>query len=392
MHGYSYSAHEQQVAALARELGFPQVSASHEVSPLIKLVGRGDTTVVDSYLSPILRRYVAQVAGELEATPRGLRATRLMFMMSSGGLTAAELFRGKDAILSGPAGGVVGMAETGREAGFKQLIGFDMGGTSTDVSHFAGDVRAHVRDGSRGRAHARADDADSYGGGRRRLDSAFRRRTFPRRPGIRPAPIPGPKCYRRGGPLAVTDANVMVGKLIPDFFPKIFGPRQNQPLDAEAVRTGFAALAKDVGDGRTRGAGRRRLYPDRGREHGERDQENLGAARLRCDRLRAQLLRRRRGPTRLPGSRCAGHDQRCSSIRFPRCSRPTGWGSPIFAASASRRSRSRSATSRCRRRSLIVSSRLARDAAMKSRAKTSRRTRSRCTCARISVTPAPTRR
>src|SRR6266404_7060103 len=136
MHAYRYAEHEQRVAALARELGFPQVSVSHEVSPLIKLVGRGDTTVVDAYLSPILRRYVATVDSELDAKKSG---ARLMFMMSSGGLTAAELFRGKDAILSGPAGGVVGMAETGREAGFKNLIGFDMGGTSTDVSHYDGE-------------------------------------------------------------------------------------------------------------------------------------------------------------------------------------------------------------------------------------------------------------
>src|SRR4029077_14595266 len=139
MHAYRYSAHEQQLAALARELGFPQVSASHEVSPLIKLVGRGDTTVVDSYLSPILRRYVAQVASELEGRNAVETSTRLMFMMSSGGLTAADLFRGKDAILSGPAAGVVGMAETARSAGFSRVIGFDMGGTSTDVSHFAGE-------------------------------------------------------------------------------------------------------------------------------------------------------------------------------------------------------------------------------------------------------------
>src|SRR6266436_1193262 len=136
IHAYRYREHEQRVAALARELGFPQVSVSHEVSPLIKLVGRGDTTVVDAYLSPILRRYVAQVAGELDA---GRSGARLMFMMSSGGLTAAELFQGKDAILSGPAGGVVGMAETGREAGLARLIGFDMGGTSTDVSHYDGE-------------------------------------------------------------------------------------------------------------------------------------------------------------------------------------------------------------------------------------------------------------
>ncbi len=136
MHAYRFPEHEQRVAALARELGFAQVSVSHEVSPLIKLVGRGDTTVVDAYLSPILRRYVAQVDKDLDAKRS---AARLMFMMSSGGLTAAELFQGKDAILSGPAGGVVGMAETGRAAGFDRLIGFDMGGTSTDVSHFDGE-------------------------------------------------------------------------------------------------------------------------------------------------------------------------------------------------------------------------------------------------------------
>ena len=135
MHAYRYPAHETAVAAVARELGFRQVSVSHEVSPLIKLVGRGDTTVVDAYLSPILSRYVAQVADELEVARTG---ARVMFMMSSGGLTAADLFQGKDAILSGPAGGVVGMAETGRAAGFDLVIGFDLGGTSTDVSHFAG--------------------------------------------------------------------------------------------------------------------------------------------------------------------------------------------------------------------------------------------------------------
>ncbi len=284
MHAYRYSDHEKRVAALARELGFPQVSASHEVSPLIKLVGRGDTTVVDSYLSPILRRYVAQVAGDLNSTssslegggsaakqpgwgnsgedgPHPLRsardlppagggeATRLMFMMSSGGLTAAELFRGKDAILSGPAGGVVGMAETGRSAGFTRLIGFDMGGTSTDVSHFAGEYeRAFETEvaGVRMRAPMMLIHTVAAGGGSILHFDGARFRVGPDSAGANP----GPKCYRRGGPLAVTDANVMVGKLIADFFPKIFGPQQNQPLDADAVRTAFAALAKEIGDGR----------------------------------------------------------------------------------------------------------------------------------------------
>ena len=284
MHAYRHSDHERRVAALARELGFPQVSASHEVSPLIKLVGRGDTTVVDSYLSPILRRYVAQIAEELipsplvgegraggreaarrwprlaqdlpiptsEPSPQGggENRTRLMFMMSSGGLTAAELFRGKDAILSGPAAGVVGMAETGREAGYARLIGFDMGGTSTDVSHFAGAYeRAFETEvaGVRMRAPMMLIHTVAAGGGSILHFDGARFRVGPDSAGANP----GPKCYRRGGPLAVTDANVMVGKLIPDFFPKIFGPRQEEPLDADAVREGFAALAERIGDGRT---------------------------------------------------------------------------------------------------------------------------------------------
>jgi 5-oxoprolinase (ATP-hydrolysing) len=284
MHAYRYHAHEQRLAALARDLGFPQVSASHEVSPLIKLVGRGDTTVVDSYLSPILRRYVAQVAGELNApsplagegqgggssgkahrsmhvsalpTPTpdpspqggGERNPRLMFMMSSGGLTAADLFRGKDAILSGPAAGVVGMAETGRAAGFSRLIGFDMGGTSTDVSHFAGEYeRAFETEvaGVRMRAPMMLIHTVAAGGGSILHYDGARFRVGPDSAGANP----GPKCYRRGGPLAVTDANVMVGKLTPEFFPQIFGPQQNLPLDAEAVRSAFAALAQQIGDGR----------------------------------------------------------------------------------------------------------------------------------------------
>ena len=269
MHAYRYGAHEQRLAALAGEVGFTQASASHEVSPLIKLVGRGDTTVVDSYLSPILRRYVAQVAADLDASspPPGRAGTRpsaslsrksqagklqprLMFMMSSGGLTAADLFRGKDAILSGPAAGVVGMAETGRAAGFSRLIGFDMGGTSTDVSHFAGEYeRAFETEvaGVRMRAPMMLIHTVAAGGGSVLHYDGARFRVGPDSAGANP----GPKCYRRGGPLAVTDANVMVGKLIPDFFPQIFGPQQNLPLDAEAVSNGFAALAKEIGDGRS---------------------------------------------------------------------------------------------------------------------------------------------
>src|SRR5689334_6578721 len=243
MHAYRYADHEKQVAALARQMGFSQVSVSHEVSPLIKLVGRGDTTVVDAYLSPILRRYVAQVAEDLKSGEGD--PIRLMFMMSSGGLTAADLFQGKDAILSGPAGGVVGMAETGREAGFSKLIGFDMGGTSTDVSHFDGQYeRAFETEvaGVRMRAPMMLIHTVAAGGGSVLHFDGARFRVGPDSAGANP----GPTCYRRGGPLAVTDANVMVGKLIPDFFPKIFGPQQNQPLDAGTVRHDFNNLAQKV--------------------------------------------------------------------------------------------------------------------------------------------------
>jgi 5-oxoprolinase (ATP-hydrolysing) len=243
MHAYRFPEHEKRVAALAREIGFAQVSVSHEVSPLIKLVGRGDTTVVDAYLSPILRRYVARVDTDLDA--RRSRA-RLMFMMSSGGLTAAELFQGKDAILSGPAGGVVGMAETGKQAGFDRLIGFDMGGTSTDVSHFDGEYERTFETevaGVRMRAPMMLIHTVAAGGGSILHYDGARFRVGPDSAGANP----GPKCYRRGGPLAVTDANVMAGKLLPEFFPKIFGPHQDQPLDDGAVKASFAELAKDVG-------------------------------------------------------------------------------------------------------------------------------------------------
>ncbi len=250
MHAYRYPEHEQQVAALARELGFAQVSVSHEVSPLIKLVSRGDTTVVDAYLSPILRRYVAQVAAELNAGRRRSSADQddapLMFMTSAGGLTAAHLFQGKDAILSGPAGGVVGMAETARDAGFPRVIGFDMGGTSTDVSHFDGEYeRAFETEvaGVRMRAPMMLIHTVAAGGGSILHYDGARLRVGPDSAGANP----GPMSYRRGGPLTVTDANVMTGKLIPDFFPRIFGPGQDEPLDAAAVRDAFAALADHVG-------------------------------------------------------------------------------------------------------------------------------------------------
>ncbi|HEX5934344.1 MAG TPA: hydantoinase B/oxoprolinase family protein [Pseudorhizobium sp.] len=248
MHAYRYPAHEQLVARIAREIGFTQVSVSHEVSPLIKLVGRGDTTVVDAYLSPILRRYVEQVASELGADAEG--GARLMFMQSSGGLTAADLFQGKDAILSGPAGGVVGAVETSKLAGFDRMIGFDMGGTSTDVSHYDGELERSFETevaGVRMRAPMMSIHTVAAGGGSILHFENGRFRVGPDSAGANP----GPKAYRRGGPLTVTDANVMLGKLSPDLFPKIFGPERDQPLDADAVRTAFEEMAAVIGDGRT---------------------------------------------------------------------------------------------------------------------------------------------
>ncbi|WP_088348325.1 MULTISPECIES: hydantoinase B/oxoprolinase family protein [Rhodomicrobium] len=247
MHAYRYPQHEEAVAQIARGMAFPQVSVSHETSPLVKLVGRGDTTVVDAYLSPILRRYVAQVEEELEAERTG---ARVKFMMSSGGLTAAKLFQGKDAILSGPAGGVVAMARTGAAAGFDKVIGFDMGGTSTDVAHFDGVYERTLETevaGVRMRSPMMLIHTVAAGGGSILHYDGARFRVGPDSAGANP----GPACYRQGGPLAVTDANAMVGKLIPDFFPPIFGPGQDQPLDTEIVREKFKQLAEDIGDGRS---------------------------------------------------------------------------------------------------------------------------------------------
>jgi 5-oxoprolinase (ATP-hydrolysing) len=239
VHGFRHTAHEKMAAALAREAGFTQVSVSHEVSALMKFIGRGDTTVVDAYLSPVLRRYVDQVAQSL-----GGRDERppLYFMQSNGGLTEADLFQGKDAILSGPAGGVVGMAATSAIAGFDKVIGFDMGGTSTDVSHYADEFeRAFETEvaGCRLRAPMLRIHTVAAGGGSILHFGGARLRVGPDSAGA----DPGPACYRRGGPLTVTDANVMVGKLNPDFFPAVFGPGRDQPLDAAATHAQFEALA-----------------------------------------------------------------------------------------------------------------------------------------------------
>ena len=252
MHAYAYPAHEHAASALARELGFRQVSVSHEVSPLVKFVGRGDTTVVDAYLSPLLRRYVDRVASALSAQENRVGqadATRLLFMQSSGGLTSASLFRGKDAILSGPAGGVVGAVETARSAGFPKVIGFDMGGTSTDVCHYDGILERtfeSVVAGARVRAPMMLIHTVAAGGGSILHSDESRFRVGPDSAGA----DPGPLAYRRGGPLTVTDANVMTGKLQPNLFPHIFGPCQDEPLDRRAVVKAFHALARELGDGR----------------------------------------------------------------------------------------------------------------------------------------------
>jgi 5-oxoprolinase (ATP-hydrolysing) len=239
MHGYRYPEHERRVAALAREVGFTRVSTSHETSRLMKLVGRGDTTVVDAYVSPILRRYVEQIGAALGPS------VRLSFMQSNGGLAAASAFQGKDAILSGPAGGIVGMARAANAAGFDRAIGFDMGGTSTDVSHYAGAYERNFESvvaGVRLRAPMMNIHTIAAGGGSIcRFDGA-RFRVGPESAGA----DPGPACYRRGGPLTITDCNVMVGKLQPKFFPAVFGLHGNEPLDADIVARKFAELAEQI--------------------------------------------------------------------------------------------------------------------------------------------------
>ncbi len=239
MHGYRYTAHEKAAQRIAREVGFTQISTSHETSPMMKFVSRGDTTVVDAYLSPILRRYVEQVAGEMPGV-------KLFFMQSSGGLTDAQVFQGKDAILSGPAGGIVGMARTAAIAGHARVIGFDMGGTSTDVSHYAGEFEREFETqvaGVRMRAPMMSIHTVAAGGGSLLRFDGERFRVGPQSAGANP----GPASYRRGGRLAVTDANVMVGKIQPRYFPKVFGPNADEPLSYEAAAAQFNDLARQTG-------------------------------------------------------------------------------------------------------------------------------------------------
>jgi 5-oxoprolinase (ATP-hydrolysing) len=238
MHGYRAPEHEAACAQIAREIGFTQVSVSHETSPLIKLVGRGDTTVVDAYLSPILGRYVDQVASELGDV-------NMMFMQSNGGLTDAHMFQGKDAILSGPAGGVVGAVQVSEAAGFGQMIGFDMGGTSTDVTHYNGEFERAFETlvaGVRMRAPMMQIHTVAAGGGSICSFDGARYRVGPESAGANP----GPASYGKGGPLTVTDCNVMLGKLQPEHFPAVFGPHQSSPLDASVVTQKFAALTEEI--------------------------------------------------------------------------------------------------------------------------------------------------
>ena len=247
MHGYKYHLHEKALACLASEIGFTQASTGHETSPLIKFVSRGDTAVVDAYLSPILSRYVNKVTEAIDLDGSGCK---LMFMMSSGGLTAAHLFQGKDAILSGPAGGIVGAAETGRLAGFEKIIAFDMGGTSTDVSYFGGEYEKSFEtevSGARLRVPMMSIHTVAAGGGSIIAYKDGRLQVGPESAGA----YPGPASYRNGGPLTVTDANVLTGKLLPDFFPKIFGPNSDEPLDYLEVEKKFKALSADISDGRS---------------------------------------------------------------------------------------------------------------------------------------------
>ena len=243
MHGYRHQSHEKQVSTIAKKIGFEQISVSHRVSPLMKIIPRGDTTVVDAYLSPILRRYVNQVKSALGPAQKGFE--KLMFMQSNGGLTDANYFQGKDAILSGPAGGVVGMVKTGEKVGLDKLIGFDMGGTSTDVCHFNGEYERTLETKVAGvilRSPMMLINTVAAGGGSILHFDGSRYRVGPDSAGA----YPGPACYRNGGPLTVTDCNVMLGKLNPEFFPKIFGPNANQNLDLSLVKKKFTALAKEI--------------------------------------------------------------------------------------------------------------------------------------------------
>ena len=312
---------------LAREIGFTQVSASHETSPLMKLVSRGDTTVVDAYLSPILRRYVEQVAAEMPGV-------KLFFMQSSGGLTDAHAFQGKDAILSGPAGGIVGMVRTAQLAGFGHVIGFDMGGTSTDVSHFAGEFERAFETqvaGVRMRAPMMSIHTVAAGGGSILGFDGARLRAGPQSAGAEPRPgqLPPrrPAGRHRRQRAAGQDPAGMVSQGVRPQRRRAARPRRRR---RRLRRDGRRHRARHGRHARAR-AGRRGLSRHRRGQHGQRHQEDLGAARLRRHALHAAVLRRRRRPARLPGGRRAGHEHACSCTRWPACCPPTAWAWPTRA-------------------------------------------------------------
>ena len=328
MHGYRYPDHERRIARIARRLGFSQVSVSHEVSPLIKFISRGDTTVVDAYLSPILRRYVDTVAADVLTDGSGMR---LMFMQSNGGLTDSSMFQGKDSILSGPAGGVVGAARTSRMAGLDKIIAFDMGGTSTDVSHFAGEFERSLETevaGVRMRAPMLYIHTVAAGGGSILHFDGARYRVGPDSAGA----DPGPACYRRGGPLTITDCNVMLGRIVPRFFPGVFGSGQDKPLDDRVVAEKFTILASEI----TAATGDRRS-PKRWRKDSSPSPSRTW--RMRSRRFLCN------GDTTFPNMRCAASAapedstpaasptrsacEPCSSTRTPASCPLTAWVSPI---------------------------------------------------------------
>lgn len=249
MHSYAYPAHEIAAAEIARDCGFENVSVSYEIAPLIRIVPRGDTTAADAYLTPTLQRYVDKVCNALR-TNTATSLPRVYFMASSGGLKSADAFRGRDAVLSGPAGGVVAFARTAEAAGFSKVIGFDMGGTSTDVAHYAGEFERNYETSVAGVRLAvpmlNIHTVAAGGGSVLTFDGASMR-VGPESAGS----SPGPACYRRGGPLTVTDANVMVGKLRPEYFPRIFGAAHDQPIDAEIVQQKFQDMAASISGSRS---------------------------------------------------------------------------------------------------------------------------------------------
>ena len=341
MHGYRYPQHEQRARARSRaRIGFTQVSVSHEVSPLMKLVSRGDTTVVDAYLSPILRRYVDQVERDLrgdDARRRGVPPA--VHAVVTAGSPTRTASRARTRSCPGPRAASSAWSQVRGSPASTEIIGFDMGGTSTDVSHFAGEYERAFDDRGRRRAPARADDAASTRSRPAAARSALRRRALSRRARVGRRD-PGPACYRRGGPLTVTDCNVMLGKIQPEFFPRVFGParrraaRRRRRASASSRRSPRESRRDDRATRTTPEQRRRRLPADRGREHGERDQAHLGAARPRRHRVHAVLLRRRRRASTRAWSPTRSACDACSSIRSPACCRRTAWASPTCARCA----------------------------------------------------------